>query len=71
MTCKYNYKNVSLKNSTYSELDECSRRLAPQGEHWSKANTIEHLIFFCKSLMPNKTRSTINDSTKDTTNSKI
>ena len=48
MTCKYNYKNVSLKNSTYSELDECSVKLAPQGEKWSKAKTIEHLIFFCK-----------------------
>lgn len=62
MTCKYNYKNVSLKNSTYSELDECSVKLAPQGEKWSKAKTIEHLIFFCKSLMPKLKKDAINDS---------
>jgi len=53
---------VSLKNSTYSELDECSVRLAPQGEKWSKARTIEHLIFFCKSIMPKLKKDTIDDT---------
>lgn len=62
MTCPYNYKNVSLKNSTYSELDECSERLAPKGEKWSKAKTIEHLIFFCKSIMPKLKKDTIDDT---------
>lgn len=65
MACKYNFKNVSLKYKTYDELDECSSLLAAKGEHWSKAKTIEHLIFFFKSIMSNKQGNIKNDKNKD------
>ena len=43
MTCKYNYKSVTLKNSTYDLLNELSETLVP-GFKLSYSGTVEQLI---------------------------
>ena len=43
MTDKWKYKSVSLKNSTYSMLNDLSKTLVP-GIELSNAKTIEQLI---------------------------
>jgi len=43
MTCNIKYKTVSLKNSTYSLLNELSETLVP-GFKLSYSGTIEQLI---------------------------
>jgi len=43
MTCKYNYKSVSLRNSTYSKLKELTNSLVP-GVKVSNAKAVEKLI---------------------------
>lgn len=43
MTCKFNYRTVSLKNSTYSMLNDLSKTLVP-GLELSNAKTVEKLI---------------------------
>ena len=43
MTDKYKYKSVSLKNSTYSALNDLSETLVP-GFKLSNAKTVEQLI---------------------------
>ena len=42
MTCKYNYKSVSLRNSTYSKLKELTNSLVP-GVKVSNAKAVEKL----------------------------
>jgi len=60
MTCKYKYKNVSLKNKTYSDLLEISNEMAP-GEQLSPAKTIDNLVYFFKSLVPKTNKEATND----------
>jgi len=60
VACKYNFHSISLKNKTYSELNEIAAEIAP-GEHLSQSKTVESLVFFYRSLHP-KTKETINDS---------
>ena len=43
MTDKWKYKSVSLKNSTYSMLNDLSKTLVP-GVNLSNAKTVEVLI---------------------------
>ena len=43
MTDKWKYKSVSLKNSTYSKLNDLSETLVP-GLKLSQAKTVEKLI---------------------------
>jgi hypothetical protein len=43
LTDKYKYKSVSLKNSTYSALNDLSETLVP-GFKLSNAKTVEQLI---------------------------
>jgi len=43
MTDKWKYKSVSLKNSTYSMLNDLSKTIVP-GMELSKAKAIEKLI---------------------------
>ena len=43
MTCKFNYRTVSLKISTYSMLNDLSKTLVP-GIQLSNAKTVEKLI---------------------------
>ena len=43
MTDKWNYKSVSLKNSTYSVLNDLTKTLVP-GIELSKAKAVEKLI---------------------------
>ena len=50
MTCKYNYKNVSLKTETYTDLKQISEELSPN-EKLSPAKTIENLVYLHKSLL--------------------
>jgi translation initiation factor 1 (eIF-1/SUI1) len=43
MTDKWKYKSVSLKESTYSELNDLQKTLVP-GLHLSNAKVVEKLI---------------------------
>ena len=43
MTDKWKYKSVSLKNSTYSLLNDLSEKMVP-GMKLSNAKTVEQLI---------------------------
>jgi len=51
MTCKYNYKNISLKADTYHALQEISSQFNP-GEKVSPAKTIDNLVYFWKVIKP-------------------
>ena len=42
MTDKYNYKSVSLRNSTYSKINDLTSTLVP-GLHLSNAKVVEKL----------------------------
>ncbi len=53
MTCKYNYKNISLKTDTYLDLQEISKEVSPK-EPLSPAKTIDNLVYMYKSLLPKK-----------------
>ena len=53
MTCKYNYKNISLKSKTYSDLQEISKELSPR-ELLSPAKTIDNLVYLYKHLLPTR-----------------
>ena len=50
MTCKFNFRGVSLKNKTYSDLEELSTKLEP-GEKLSQAKTVERLVAYFKSII--------------------
>ena len=43
MTCKYNYRSISLRNKTYSELEDLSN-VVVKGEKLSMPKTVEKLI---------------------------
>jgi hypothetical protein len=50
LTCKFNFRGVSLKNKTYSDLEELSTKLEP-GEKLSQAKTVERLVAYFKSII--------------------
>jgi len=52
MTCKFNYRGISLKNKTYSDLEELSTIIQP-GEKLSQAKTVETMVKNFKSLLTN------------------
>ncbi len=52
MTCKFNYRGISLKNKTYSDLEELSTKIEP-GEKLSQAKTVETMVKNFKSLLTN------------------
>ena len=43
MTCKYNYRSISLRNATYSKLENLSN-IVVKGEKLSMPKTVEKLI---------------------------
>ena len=43
MTCKYNYKSISLRNKTMEKLKDLSVSLV-DGKQLSNAKTVEYLI---------------------------
>ena len=43
MTCKYNYRSISLRNQTYSKLENLSN-IVVKGEKLSMPKTVEKLI---------------------------
>ena len=43
MTCKYNYRSISLRNKTYSKLENLSN-IVVKGEKLSMPKTVEKLI---------------------------
>jgi hypothetical protein len=53
LTCKFNFRGVSLKNKTYSDLEELSTKLEP-GEKLSQAKTVEKLVAYFKSIITSK-----------------
>tara|TARA_R110002051_G_scaffold155287_1_gene227355 strand:+ start:957 stop:1169 length:213 start_codon:yes stop_codon:yes gene_type:complete len=59
MTCKFNYRGISLKNKTYSDLEELSTKIEP-GEKLSQAKTVETMVKNFKSLLINN-EEVIND----------
>ena len=50
MTCKFQYRGISLKNKTYSDLEELSTKIEP-GEKLSQAKTVETMVKNFKSLL--------------------
>jgi len=63
MTDKWKYKSVSLKNSTYSLLNDLSETLVP-GMKLSNAKTVEQLIL-------DKTQCSSSRDIKESYNGKI
>ena len=59
MTCKFNYRGISLKNKTYSDLELLSTKIEP-GEKLSQAKTVETMVKNFKSLLINN-EEVIND----------
>ena len=53
MTCKFNYRGISLKNKTYSDLEELSTKIEP-GEKLSQARTVDVMVKKFKSLLSNE-----------------
>ena len=43
MTCKYNYRSISLRNATYSKLENLSN-IVVKGEKLSMPKTVENII---------------------------
>ena len=52
MTCKFNYRGISLKNKTYSDLEELST-IIETGDKLSQAKTVETMVKKFKSLLIN------------------
>lgn len=50
MTCKFNYRGISLKNKTYSDLEQLSTKIEP-GEKLSQARTVDVMVKKFKSLL--------------------
>ena len=63
MTCKFNYRGISLKNKTYSDLEELSTIIEP-GEKLSQAKTVETMVKNFKSLLTNKEVTNENENRK-------
>ena len=61
MTCKFNYRGISLKNKTYSDLEELSTIIEP-GDKLSQAKTVETMVKKFKSLLINDNRSETNEN---------
>ena len=53
MTCKFNYRGISLKNKTYSDLEQLSTKIEP-GEKLSQARTVDIMVKKFKSLLTNE-----------------
>ena len=53
MTCKFNYRGISLKNKTYSDLEQLSTQIEP-GEKLSQAKTVDVMVKKFKSLLTNE-----------------
>ena len=53
MTCKFNYRGISLKNKTYSDLEQLSTKIEP-GEKLSQAKTVDVMVKKFKSLLSNE-----------------
>ena len=53
MTCKFNYRGISLKNKTYSDLEQLSTKIEP-GEKLSQARTVDVMVNKFKSLLTNE-----------------
>ena len=67
MGTPYKYRNISLKNGTYSKLQYLSNVIVP-GEPISNARTVEKLINSAFSSSETNNEGTINDT--DTTQDK-
>ena len=63
MTCKFNYRGISLKNKTYSDLEELSTKIEP-GEKLSQAKTVETMVKNFKSLLTNEEVTNENENHK-------
>ena len=63
MTCKFNYRGISLKNKTYSDLEELSTIIEP-GEKLSQAKTVETMVKNFKSLLTNEEVANENENQK-------
>ena len=64
MTCKYNYKSISLRNKTMEKLKDLSVSLV-SGKQLSNAKTVEYLIDH--SLTREETKNGVKDYDKETT----
>ena len=53
MTCKFNYRGISLKNKTYSDLEQLSTQIEPC-EKLSQAKTVDVMVKKFKSLLTNE-----------------
>ena len=53
MTCKFNYRGISLKNKTYSDLEQLSTKIEP-GAKISQARTVDVMVKKFKSLLSNE-----------------
>tara|TARA_R110001606_G_C15118926_1_gene621825 strand:- start:166 stop:378 length:213 start_codon:yes stop_codon:yes gene_type:complete len=63
MTCKFNYRGISLKNKTYSDLEQLSTIIEP-GEKLSQAKTVETMVKNFKSLLTNEEVTNENENHK-------
>jgi hypothetical protein len=63
MTCKFQYRGISLKNKTYSDLEELSTKIEP-GEKLSQAKTVETMVKNFKSLLTNEEVTNENENHK-------
>jgi len=69
MTCKFNYRGISLKNKTYSDLEELSTIIEP-GDKLSQAKTVETMVKKFKSLLINDNRGANENINRKKENSK-
>ena len=63
MTCKFNYRGISLKNKTYSDLEQLSTQIEP-GEKLSQAKTVDVMVKKFKSLLTNEEVTNENENHK-------
>ena len=61
MTCKFNYRGISLKNKTYSDLEQLSTQIEP-GEKLSQAKTVDVMVKKFKSLLINEKMEVANEN---------
>ena len=61
MTCKFNYRGISLKNKTYSDLEKLSTIIEP-GDKLSQAKTVETMVKKFKSLLINENMEVTNEN---------
>ena len=63
MTCKYNYRSISLRNKTHSKLENLSN-IVVKGEKLSIPKTVEKLIDWVDNS-ESKTEGIINDKSQN------